>query len=88
MASGRPGEAQGRTPPESVVVRLPITLGQFVKVAGLAASGGEAKVLVTSGDVKVNGQEESRRGHKLAPGDVVEANGRSALVVVVAAARG
>jgi ribosome-associated protein len=35
-------------------------------------SGGEAKVLVQSGEVRVNGEVETRRGRRLRAGDVVE----------------
>ena len=63
-------------------VDLPITVGQFVKAAGLASTGGEAKMLVTGGDVSVNGVVEIRRGHKLGPEDVVSVGGRAARVVV------
>jgi ribosome-associated protein len=58
-----------------VRVVLPITLGQFVKVAGMAATGGDAKTMVTSGMVRLNGVVETRRGKKLAFGDVVTAGG-------------
>ena len=61
-------------------VGLPITLGQFVKLAGLASTGGEAKLLVAGGHVRVNGQIETRRGRKLAWGDLVETRGESVLV--------
>lgn len=66
--------------PASVAVDLPITLGQFVKHAGLASTGGEAKRLVVDGMVRVNAAIETRRGHKLAIGDVVEAHGVAAEV--------
>ena len=81
MASPEPRETKNASPPTLVAVRLPITVGQFVKLAGLAGSGGEAKQLVVDGEVRVNGRVETRRGHKLAPGDVVAANGLSAGVV-------
>ncbi len=55
-----------------VSVRLPITLGQFLKAAQLARSGGEAKLLVQRGKVTVNGVVEYRRGRLLKQGDVVE----------------
>jgi ribosome-associated protein len=42
-------------------------------VAGLAGSGGEAKALLASGAVTVNGEPESRRGRQLRSGDVVAA---------------
>jgi ribosome-associated protein len=63
-----------------IAVDSPITLGQFVKLAGLAGTGGEAKILVSSGMVLVNGRIETRRGHKLAAGDIVEAGGQRAQV--------
>ncbi|MDY5155712.1 RNA-binding S4 domain-containing protein, partial [Actinotignum urinale] len=46
----------------SIEVRLPIKLGQFVKLASLAASGAEARELTEAGDISVNGQVETRRG--------------------------
>ncbi len=48
-----------------------IKLDQFLKLKGVVRSGGEAKHLIRSGAVQVNGQVETRRGRKLAPGDVV-----------------
>jgi ribosome-associated protein len=68
-------------PPVPVAVNLPITLGQFAKLAGLAATGGDAKRLVTAGLVRVNGFVEMRRGHRLRVGDVIEAEGESPRVV-------
>ena len=49
-----------------------ITLGQALKVASIAGTGGEAKILVQMGEVLVNGEVETRRGRKLREGDVVE----------------
>ena len=49
-----------------------ITLGQALKAANLVGSGGEAKVLIQGGEVRVNGEVETRRGRKLDEGDVVE----------------
>jgi len=48
-----------------------IRLGQLLQVAGLAESGGEAKALLATGAVRVNGEPETRRGRQLVPGDVV-----------------
>jgi ribosome-associated protein len=50
-----------------------IRLGQLLQVAGLAESGGEAKALLATGAVLVNGEPETRRGRQLVPGDVVVA---------------
>ena len=55
-----------------VAVETPITLGQFLKLAGLVDTGGDAKMLVGTGCVTVNGEVETRRGRKLWPGDTVE----------------
>jgi len=49
-----------------------IRLGQFLKLADLAESGAEARDLVTEGEVRVNGEVDTRRGRQLVPGDVVE----------------
>ena len=49
-----------------------ITLGQALKASNLVGSGGEAKVLIQGGEVRVNGEVETRRGRKLQRGDVVE----------------
>jgi ribosome-associated protein len=49
-----------------------ITLGQALKSSNLVGSGGEAKVLIQDGEVRVNGEVERRRGRKLERGDVVE----------------
>lgn len=48
-----------------------IRLGQFLKLAGLAESGTEARDLVADGEVKVNGEVETRRGRQLVRGDRV-----------------
>lgn len=48
-----------------------IKLDSFLKLASLVASGGEAKVLIAEGLVKVNGEVCTMRGKKLRAGDVV-----------------
>ena len=48
-----------------------IRLGQLLKLAGLAESGGDARALVEKGAVTVNGEVETRRGRQLHPGDVI-----------------
>ena len=51
-----------------------IKLGQLLKLADLVSSGAEAKVVITEGQVKVNGEVETRRGKKIYPQDIVEYN--------------
>ncbi|OJF13932.1 RNA-binding S4 domain-containing protein [Couchioplanes caeruleus] len=58
-----------------------IRLGQFLKLADLIDTGGEAKVLIAVGDVTVNGEVDTRRGRQLHPGDVVAVGDRAARVV-------
>ncbi|WP_425256562.1 RNA-binding S4 domain-containing protein [Rubrivivax sp. RP6-9] len=62
-----------------------ITLDALLKAAGLAHSGGAAKLLIADGALQVNGAVETRRGRKLRAGDVV-ALGAVQLRVVGAAA--
>ncbi len=52
-----------------------LTLGEALKLSGFAATGGQAKVLIQSGQVKVNGVIETRRKSKLQAGDVLEVGG-------------
>ena len=49
-----------------------IDLLQFLKATGIAATGGEAKMLVDEGFIRVNGEDESRRRRKLRLGDRVD----------------
>ncbi len=53
-----------------------IKLDSFLKAVNVTSSGGEAKMLITGGEVTVNGAVELRRGRKLHPGDRVEAGGK------------
>ena len=46
-------------------------LDQFLKWQNLVSSGGEAKIFIKSGSVRVNGEIETRRGRKLNKGDKV-----------------
>ena len=46
-------------------------LDQFLIWKNLVSSGGEAKIFIKSGSVKVNGVKETRRGRKLNKGDKV-----------------
>ena len=48
-----------------------VKLDQFLKWNNLVSSGGEAKMFIKSGSVKVNGVIETRRGRKLNKGDKV-----------------
>ena len=48
-----------------------IRLGELLKLAGVVGTGGEAKALLASDPVTVNGEPETRRGRQLRPGDEI-----------------
>lgn len=49
-----------------------IHLEQFLKRQGVAATGGDAKMLIQSGEVRVNKVVETRRKRQLTLGDKVQ----------------
>ena len=49
-----------------------IKLDSFLKLAAAVSTGGHAKMVITGGEVKVNGQVCLMRGKKLYEGDTVE----------------
>jgi ribosome-associated protein len=55
-------------------------LDQFLKLRGVVPTGGQAKLLIQGGEVRVNGEVETRRGRGLQAGDRIEVEGRSYLV--------
>jgi len=56
------------TPQESPSIRL----DRFLKFNAIVGTGGQAKLLIQDGLVRVNGEIEMRRRRKLQAGDVVE----------------
>ena len=82
---GVPGRRSGRIEHVSDYNDVPveddsIKLGQFLKLANLIESGGEAKQVLAGGIVRVNGDVETRRGRQLERGDVVSLAANSARV--------
>lgn len=53
------------------ILREPVELFKLLKFEGLAASGGEAKRMITEGMVTVNGETETRKSKKIMAGDVI-----------------
>jgi ribosome-associated protein len=53
-----------------------INLGQLLKLAGVADTGGAVKQLLAADAVQVNGRPETRRGVQLKAGDVVHCAGQ------------
>jgi len=58
-----------------------IELYKILKRENMAASGGEAKYMISEGMVQVNGEVETRKRRKTVAGDVVECNGETVMVV-------
>jgi ribosome-associated protein len=57
-----------------------IRLDQFLKLAGVTGTGGQAKLMIQGGEVTVNGAVETRRRRKLRPGDCVEVGGEAYVI--------
>ncbi len=69
--------------PRPVTVReVPIELCQFLKFGGLTGSGGEAKQLISEGQVLLNGVVETQKRKKLVAGDRVSVDGHTIVVRV------
>ena len=57
-----------------------IELQDLLKFSNLVCTGGEAKIIIQAGDVKVNGEVCTMRGKKIRPGDIVELDGQQLTV--------
>jgi ribosome-associated protein len=67
--------------PRQVSVReIPIELCQFIKFGGLAGTGGEAKQVISAGQVLLNGAVETQKRKKLVLGDRVTVDGHTIVV--------
>ena len=53
-----------------------ITLGQFLKLADIIQSGGEAKAFLAENEVEIDGISDNRRGRKLRGGEIIEILGQ------------
>lgn len=67
-------------PPNRTVQDDVIDLQDFLKLAGLVDTGGEAKFLIQTGEVRLNGEVETRRRKKIRRGDRVTLGGQDHLV--------
>ena len=66
---------------KTVKIETPfIKLDSLLKLADLVSSGGEAKMVIQDGLVKVNGEVCTMRGKKLYPGDTAEIQGHVCVV--------
>lgn len=62
-------------PPQDV-----IRLDDYLKFCGVVGTGGQAKILIQSGEVLVNGVVETRRRKQLNVGDKIQLLGETFLV--------
>lgn len=58
-----------------------IKLDQFLKMVNIAPSGGQAKIMIMSEDVKVNGNIELQRGKKLRSNDIIEVHNKKFQII-------
>ena len=54
------------------IIKEPVELYKLLKFEGLVASGGEAKFLITEGNVLVNDEVEIRKRKKIFSGDIIK----------------
>lgn len=59
-----------------------IKLDQFLKLAGLAQTGGQAKMIIADGHVKVNGEISVQRGKKIRKNDKIEVDDEHLFIVI------
>jgi ribosome-associated protein len=57
-----------------------IELYKLLKLENLVASGGEAKMVIAEGLVKVNGEVETRKRKQIRAGDTVEFEGERLII--------
>jgi ribosome-associated protein len=57
---------------EVEITKEPVELFKILKFEGLVASGSEAKSVIDEGQVRVNGEVETRRRRKIVSGDIIE----------------
>ena len=54
------------------ITREPVELYKILKFEGMVGTGGEAKMVIADGLVRVNGKIETRRRKKIVAGDTIE----------------
>jgi ribosome-associated protein len=57
---------------EIKILKEPIELYKILKLENMVVSGGEAKYVISEGQVMVNGKVETRKRKKIFSGDIVE----------------
>ena len=58
----------------------PVELFKILKFEGMVASGSEAKQVIDAGEVRVNGEVETRRRRKIRAGDTIKFAGETLVI--------
>lgn len=61
-----------------------VALCDLLKLTGIADSGGQGKLMIANGEVRVDGQPENRKTAKIRAGQVVTCLGQTVRVVASA----
>lgn len=59
-----------------------IKLDQFLKLAGIAQTGGQAKIIISEGSIIVNNEVVLQRGKKIRKNDIIEIKGYGSFIVI------
>ena len=59
-----------------------IKLDQFLKFCGIAQTGGQAKMMIADGLVKVNGEVSRQRGKKIRKNDKIKVDEEHLFIVI------
>lgn len=59
-----------------------IKLDQFLKHAGVVQTGGQAKIMISEGSIKVNNEVVLQRGKKIRKDDIVNIEGYDSFIVI------
>ena len=59
-----------------------IKLDQLLKFAGVTQTGGQSKIMINDGLVKINGELTKARGKKIKKGDIVEIKNMESFIVI------
>ncbi len=54
------------------LLKEPVELYKILKFEGMVTSGGEAKNVISNGQVSVNGNIETQKRKKIVSGDIIE----------------
>ena len=55
----------------------PIELYKLLKIANMVGGGGEAKTMISEGNIKVNNEVTVQKRKKIRHGDIIELNGKA-----------